>query len=153
MIQPLRTMHRRAFLALAFLLPLVIGAGLAARRPRLTQGSVVDLPTSAYVVRKSGALWSKHVMPTVFYADSNGPADIDVVVKPSEELNEPDLLLYWTQERPAGDSLPSSARLIGPFIAGKSFVLSLNVDRVGYLVLFSLPHQTVFDTAKVERLP
>jgi len=27
------------------------------------------------------------------------------------------------------------------------------VDRSGYLVLFSLPHQTVVDTAKVERLP
>jgi hypothetical protein len=153
MIHPLRIVHRRVFLALAFVLPMVIAAGLTARLPRLTRASVVDLPTSSYIARKSGAFWSKHVMQTVFYPDSNRHGDIDVAVKPSEEPNEPDLLLYWTPQRPAGDALPSSARLIGPFIAGKSFVLPLNVDRVGYLVLFSLPHQTVFDTAKVERLP
>ena len=153
MIQPLRTVHRRAFLALAFVLPAVILAGLGASRPRLTRRSVVELPTSVYIVRKSDVLWSKHVMPTVFYGDSSRLGDTYVAVNLSQEPNEPDLLLYWSVEQPAGDSLPARARLVGPFIAGKAFVLPLDVDRSGYLVLFSLPHQTVVDTAKVERLP
>ena len=154
MIQPLRTVHRLAFVALAFVLPVVIVAGIAARRPRLPSGSPpVQLPGSAHRGTKSGTLWPKHAMRTEFYSDSNRPGEIDVVLIPAEELNEPDLLLYWSVNPPSGDSLPAGARLVGPFIAGTAFVLPLNSDRSGYLVLFSLPHQTVFDTAKVERLP
>lgn len=154
MIQPLRTVHRRAFVTLAFVLPLVVVAGLARRHPRLpSSATAVQLPMSANLVRKSSTLWSKHAIPTQFYSDPSHSGNIDVVVSPTEELNEPDLLLYWSVYPPLGDSLPSSARFVGPFIAAKPFVLPLDVDRSGYLVLFSLPHQTVFDTAKVERLP
>ena len=154
MIQPLRTVHRFGFVALAFVLPAVIVAGLAARRPRLASGSPpAQLPASAQLVRKSGALWPKHAMRTEFYSDSDRPGEIDVVLIAAEELNEPDLLLYWSMDPPLGDSLPAGARLVGPFIAGKPFALPLSVSGSGYLVLFSLPHQTVFDTAKVESLP
>ena len=153
MIQPLRTEHRAAFVALAIVLPVVIVTGLAARRPRLASGSPpVQLPASAQLVGKSGTLWPKHAMRTEFYSDSGRPGDIDVVLTPAEEFNEPDLLLYWSVDPPSGNSLPAAARLVGSFIAGKPFILPPNVDRSGYLVLFSLPHQTIFDTAKVERL-
>ena len=154
MNQPLRTVHRFAFVALAFVLPVVIVAGLAGRRPRLASGAPrVQLPAAAHLERTSGALWSKHAMRMEFYSDSDRRGEIDVVLVAAEELNEPDLLLYWSVNPPSGDSLPADARLVGPFIAGTAFVLPLNSDRSGYLVLFSLPHQTVFDTAKVERLP
>ena len=154
MIQPLRTVHRLAFVALAFVLPVVIVAGLAVRRPRLASGSSpVRLPASAQLLRDSGTLWPKHVMRTEFYTDSSHPGDIEVLLVPAEELNEPDLLLYWSMEPPSGDPLPAGARLMGPFITGKPFALPLSVRGSGYLVLFSLPHQTVFDTAKVEKLP
>jgi hypothetical protein len=154
MIQPLRTMHRFAFVALAFGLPAVIVAGLAARLPRLASGSPpAQLPASAQLVRKSGALWPKHAMRTEFYSDSDRPGEIDVVLIAAEELNEPDLLLYWSMDSPSGDSLPAGARLVGPFITGKLFALPPNLSGSGYLVLFSLAHQTVFDAAKVERLP
>ena len=151
MIQPLRTAHRVAFVALAFVLSVVIVAGLAARRPRLVSASQ-QLSASAQLVRESGTLWQKHAMRTEFYSDSGRPGDIDVVLIPAEEFNEPDLLLYWSVDPPSGNSLPAAARLVGSFIAGKPFILPPNVDRSGYLVLFSLPHQTIFDTAKVERL-
>jgi hypothetical protein len=71
-------------------------------------------------------------MPTQFYSDPSHSGNIDVVVSPTEELNEPDLLLYWSVYPPLGDSLPSSARFVGPFIAAKPFVLPLDVDRSGY---------------------
>jgi hypothetical protein len=92
-------------------------------------------------------------MQTEFYNDSNRLGDIQVALHPAQELNEPDLLLYWSVEQPTGDFLPATAQLLGPFAPGKAFTLPLNVDRAGYLVLFSLPHETVFDKAKVEKLP
>ena len=154
MIQPLRTVHRFAVVALAFVLPVVIVAGLAARRPRLASESrPVQVPTSAQLVGTSGTLWPKHAMRTEFYSDSSRPGEIEVVLIPTEEWNEPDLLLYWSADPPSGDALPASAWLVGSFIAGKPFVLRPNGDRSGFLVLFSLPHQTIFDTAKMERLP
>ena len=154
MIQPLRTVHRFAFVALAFVLPMVIAPGVASRYPQVPSGShAVRLPSSAHVMRTSGALWQKHAMGTEFYSDSSRPGEIEVVLMPTEALNEPDLLLYWSVDPLSGDSIPGPARLIGPFMAGKPFVLPLSADRSGYLVLYSLPHQTVFDTAKVEKLP
>ena len=153
MIQPLRIAHRFAFVTLAFVLPAVIVAGLAARRPRLASGSPPALPASAQLVRKSGALWPKHAMRTEFYSDSDRPGEIDVVLIAAEELNEPDLLLYWSMDPPSGDSLPAGARLVGPFITGKPFVLPPSLSGSGYFVLFSLAHQAVFDTAKVEKQP
>ena len=154
MIQPLRTVHRFAFVALAFVLPVVIVAGLAARRPRLASGSPpVQLPASAQLVRESGALWPKHSMRTEFYSDSSRPGEIEVVLIPTEDWNEPDLLLYWSMDPPSGDSLPDGARLVGPFITGKPFALPPSLSGSGYFVVFSLAHQTIFDTAKVEKLP
>jgi len=94
-----------------------------------------------------------HTIQTAFYSDSNRSGDIQVALRPAQELNEPDLLLYWSVEQPTGDSLPAAAQLLGPFAAGKAFTLPLNVDRAGYLILFSLAHQSLIATAKVEKLP
>ena len=41
MIQPLRAVHRRTFVALALLLPTILLMGLGARRPRLGPGANV----------------------------------------------------------------------------------------------------------------
>ena len=154
MIQPLRTVHRFAFVALAFVLPVLIVAGLASRHPQVVPGSPpVQLPASAQLIRDSGTLWPKHSMRTEFYSDSSRPGEIEVVLIPTEDWNEPDLLLYWSTDPPSGDSLPAGARLVGPFITGRPFALLPSLSGSGYLVLFSLPHQTVFDTAKVERVP
>jgi hypothetical protein len=68
-------------------------------------------------------------------------------------LNEPDLLLYWATTAPQGNVLPADAQLVASFIAGKPLLLPLNGKGAGHLVLFSQAHQTVFDTARVEKLP
>lgn len=154
MIQPLRSVHRRAFLLLAFVLPLVLLAGLEARRPgRPSSVPVGQLPSSVHLVRRSDTLWQKHAIKTEFYNDPNHPGDIEVALYPVQELNEPDLLLYWSLDQPTAESLPAGAQLLGSFVAGKVFTLPTNVDRAGYLALFSLPHQTVYDSARVEKLP
>jgi hypothetical protein len=154
MIQTLRTVHRHSFVALAFVLPVVMVVGLANRHPRrLSSKPTARVPRSEYMARKSQIQWSRHGIRTELHGDSTRRAETDVVLHPTERLNEPDLLLYWSADPAPGDTLPANARLVGPLIAGKSMVLPPGADRSGFLVLFSLPHQSVFDTAKLEKLP
>lgn len=154
MIQPLRTMHRRAFVALALVLPAILLAGIEARHPgtSLTERTP-ELPSTAYLVRESNRLWTQHSIDTKFYGRSTSPKDIYVVLRPTQVLNEPDLLLYWATNTPPGNSLPSESVLVGPYTADEAFTLPLKKERAGNLILFSLAHQTVFDFARVETLP
>ena len=144
MIQPLRTAHCRTFLALAFILPAILVVGLRARPPHVRPAfRVTDLPAGAYMVRESGGLWRKHAMQSMFYSMPERPQDIYVALRPTQEFNEPDLLLYWTASVPQGSALPWMAHLVGEYTAGKAFLLPMNEKRSGYLVLFSLAHQMV----------
>ena len=153
MIQPLRTVHRRAFVALAIVLPAILSLGLGSRRSRPGPGGqTADLPATAYVVRESSNLWQKHPIQSKFYSKSDRPQDIYLVLQPAQELNEPDLLLYWVTNTPEGNVIPAGAQFVGAFTAGKAFLLPLQEKRAGHLVLFSRAHQTVFDTARVEKL-
>ena len=154
MIQPLRVAHRRAFVTLTLVLPAILLIGLGARRSRPGPGGhAADLPATAYVVRESSNLWQKHAIQSKFYSRSDRPQDIGIVLQSAEEFNEPDLLLYWAAIAPEGNSLPKEARLVGAFTKGKVLPLPLNEKRAGYLVLFGQAHQTVFDAARVEKLP
>ena len=152
MIQPLRVVHRRAFVALALVLPAILLIGLGARRPGLDpRARPIDAPDTGKIVRESSNLWQKHSIQSRFYRNPDGALDTYVVLLPAEELNEPDLLLYWANNAPQGNVLPADAQLVGAFTTGKAFLLE--EKRAGHLVLFSLAHQTVFDTARVEKLP
>src|SRR5271165_3605100 len=154
MIQPLRTVHRRAFVVLAVVLPAILLAGIEARHPgtRVTERSP-ELPATAYLVRESNGLWSQHSIATKFYGRSDSPKDIYVVLRPTQALNEPDLLLYWSTNTPQRNSLPSKSLLVAPYSADEAFALPLEKERAGNLILFSLAHQTVVDFARVEKLP
>ena len=154
MIQPLRTVHRRAFVALAVVLPAILFAGIEGRHPgkSLTERAP-ELPSTAYLLRESNGLWSQHSIDTKFYGRAGNPKDIYVVLRPMQSLNEPDLLLYWSTNTPQGNSLPSESLLVAPYTADEAFALPLEKERAGILILFSLAHQTVFDSARVEKLP
>ena len=154
MIQPLRAVHCRAFVALALVLPAILFIGLGARRPRLGPSAhATDVQDTENMVRESSTLWQKHSIQSKFYRKPDRPLDTYVVLSPAEELNEPDLLLYWATNSPQGNVLPGEAQLVSAFTTGKAFLLPLNQKRAGYLVLFSQAHQTVFDSARVEKLP
>src|SRR5271165_4379697 len=122
MIQPLRTVHRRAFVVLAVVLPAILLAGIEARHPgtSLTERSP-ELPATAYLVRESNGLWTQHAIATKFYGRSDRPKEIYVVLRPMQPLNEPDLLLYWSINRPQGNSLPSESILVAPYTADEAF--------------------------------
>ena len=154
MIQPLRTVHRRAFVALALVLPAILLAGIEARHPGTSlTGRSPELPATAYLERESNGLWTHHSIATKFYSRSDSPKDIYVVLRPMQPLNEPDLLLYWSTNTPRGKSLPSESLFVAPYTAAEAFTLPLDKERAGNLILFSLAHQTVFDSARVEKLP
>ena len=154
MIQPLRTVHRRAFVVLALVLPAILLIALGARRPRLGPSAhATDVPDTGSMVRESSTLWQKHSIQSRFYSKSDRPQDIYLVLQPAQELNEPDLLLYWDTNAPQRNVLSGEAQLLGAFGTGKVFRLPLNEKRAGYLALFSSAHQTVLDTAAVEKLP
>jgi hypothetical protein len=154
MIQPLRTVHRRAFVTLALVLPAILLAGIGARHPGTSlTGRSPELPATAYLVRESNGLWTQHSIATKFYGSSDSPKDIYIVLRPMQPLNEPDLLFYWSTNAPQGKSLPSESLLLAPYTADEAFPLPLEKVRAGNLILFSLAHQTVFDSARVEKLP
>ena len=154
MIQPLRTVHRRAFVALAFVLPVLLALGLGARRARTSPAT--QPITEINSAKQSGVQWQKHAIRSRLYAGldtANRPQDIFVTLEPAQNVNEPDLLLYWAGSEPQGGSLPTQARLLGALSASNTFTLPREVNGAGYLVLYSLAHQTVVDTARVENLP
>jgi hypothetical protein len=154
MIQPLRAVHRRAFVALALVLPAILLMGLGARHPRQGPGAnATDVQGPGNIVSESSNLWQKHSIRSQFYSKPDRPLDKYVVLLPAQELNEPDLLLYWAANAPEGNVLPGDAQLLGAFSKGTAFLLPLNEKGAAYLVLFSPAHQTVFDTAAVEKLP
>jgi hypothetical protein len=105
------------------------------------------------MVRELSNLWQKHSIQSRFYSKPDRPLDTYVVLLPAQELNEPDLLLYWATNAPQENVLPGEAQLLGTFRTGKAFLLPLNQTGAGHLVLFSPAHQAVFDTARVEKLP
>jgi hypothetical protein len=122
------------------------------RHPRLHPNAQASgAPASALLVRESNGLWQKHAIQTKFYGKPT--QDVYVALQPVQDLNEPDLLLYWTANPPQGNALAGKAQLVGNYAAGKAFLLPLSEQRTGYLVLFSLAHQMVLDTARVERMP
>ena len=154
MIQPLRAVHRRAFVALALVLPTILLIGLGARHPGFApRAHPTDVPDTGHIVRESSTLWQKHAIQSKFYSRSDRTQDIYLVYQPAQELNEPDLLLYWSASEPQGNALPGDGELVGAFTNGKAYLLPLDERRSGYLILFSSAHQTVFDTARVEKLP
>lgn len=154
MIQPLRTVHRGVFITLALVLPVILVAALSARHRALPLvAPVKQVPASAQLLSSSDRLWQTHVIQTAFYADSNTPDSLYVTLHPAQDPGEPDLLLYWATSQPSGDSLPAGAKLLGAFAAGKTFMLPRDLAQGDHLVLYSLAHQSVFDTAAAEKLP
>ena len=101
MIQPLRAVHRRTFVALALVLPTILLMGLGARRPHLgPSANATDIEGTGNMVSESSNLWQKHSIRSKFYSKPDRPLDRYVVLLPVQELNEPDLLLYWTADAP-----------------------------------------------------
>jgi hypothetical protein len=133
MIQPLRRYHRFSFYALGVLLPVLFSAGLVARRPLVNVEPTSDrvqltVPNGTVMVTDSRKLWGKAV-------------------------DDPDVLVYWTEDEPELDSLPVNARLLGSLQSGHRKALRVpRGDRNrGYLILYSLAYQKPVAKARVPK--
>ena len=154
MIQPLRTVHRRAFVVLALVLPAILLVGLGARRSRpQLESDNSGVPASARLLMKADTLWRKHRIQTNFHRGADNAHDFYVVLRPEQTLNEPDLLLYETTSEPKQNTLPPDARLLGSFASGKIFSLHIDAERPTHLVLYSGARGEVVDVARVGKLP
>jgi hypothetical protein len=147
MIQPLRTVHRRTFVGLAIVLPVILAVGLGARRP-IAAGEKTGI-TFASLPKTSSGLWAKHAIQTQVYVEQSG---FYVVLQPGPDLHEPDLLLYLSASGAQGSDLPADAQLLGPVQAGRPIRMAAGSEARGQLILYSLAHREVVDTAALEKL-
>lgn len=146
MIQPLRTVHQRTFVALALSLPAILITGLGWRRPQEFRASAVRS------TKTETTPWHNRILRSDYEHNSDNPRTACVILRLLRELNEPDLLVYWTPASVQDNSLPSHASLLGSYAPGIKFALQPK-QRSGNLVLYSLAHQKVLDYAAVESLP
>lgn len=151
MIQPLRTVHRRMFIVLAGVLPVILGVGLKARRV------VSPMPNTLRTEQVSGRLnqtttaWAKQTFSTGFYSDAKS-GGVRVTLKPLRDLDEPDLLLYWTSQTDANSPDLTGAHLLGSFRPAKSYLMPSGIQQLS-MVLYSLAHREIVDSARIEGLP
>ena len=150
MIQPLRTVHRHAFIALAALLPIILAAALIARHqfPNV-RPAIFSIPEDAIRLKKASATWSKSSFDTEFYSEPKNPNEVLAALKTRRNLDSPDLLLYWSQSDANSPDM-NAARLLGAVVAGKSYRLPATDG--GTLVLYSLAHREIVDSARIEGL-
>jgi hypothetical protein len=151
MIQPLRALHRHAFIVLAALLPTILVAALIARHQIPTvRPAIFSIPQDAIPLKQASATWNKNGFNTEFYSEPKNPSGVLAVLKARRDLEEPDLLLYWSQADANSPDL-NAARLLGSFVAGRSYSLPAGTDG-GTLVLYSLAHREIIDSARIEGL-
>jgi len=149
MIQPLRTAHRRIFMVLAIFLPAIVAGGLSERHTLVSTKASNNFQ-GATRLSVASAVWQKNTAATEFSSNPTSPESVRLVLRPVQELHDPDLLLYWAAE--AGAPNLSQARLLGAFAGDRVYSLTREQHR-GYLILYSLAHREIVDQAKVEGLP
>jgi hypothetical protein len=149
MIQPLRSAHRRTWLALALVLPTVLIVGLMARRPLPRADSKINISATRQAIRQSDDLWTKHKIHSVFLRDTSDPTSVQVVLESLGDLSVPDVLVYWSPQLSGSDSLPPNAVLLGALEKRRPWHLP-DSNPKGFLILYSLAHHSIVDAAPLE---
>jgi len=129
MIQPLRQIHGRMFLALGIVLPILFVAGVRSRRIP-TSKAQTEARTSPANAERTILIGGIRLGARVF-RDASGTG---IEISSSSELLAPDVLVYAS----AGESkqLPSDAVLLGAFVSGKAYRLPSGNSR--FILLYSL---------------
>ena len=156
MILPLRQLHRRMFIVLGVVLPLMFALGIIARRP-VPQADTSSLELSADTVTFTATgfewddLFPESQIRVRLYRD-HASGVLAAGFSASEEFLKPDLLIYWVAGSPTtGDTLPPEAKLLGAFVA-TTLVLPAEASTAnGCLILYSLANQEIVDVSKATR--
>lgn len=140
MIQPLRRVHARAFLALGIFLPILFVAGVRSRRVSgATPVAQTQPHTSSAFSERTVTVDGARVTAKVFRED----ASTAVEITSSPELLAPDVLVYASTSESKSD-VPSDAVLLGTFASGKTYRLPSANSR--FVLLYSLPRKELLTT-------
>ena len=132
MIQPLRKIHRRAFLASAVVLPILFVSGVASRQP-LPEAPATpsQTPRLAKISETAFRVNGATLTTRVFKYDGT----LALQISTATPLLAPDVLVYFSAasptQAPTNDSL-----FLGAFIPGQLYPLPKNPR--GYITLYSL---------------
>ena len=151
MIQPLRTVHRRASSTLALVLPMVLLIGLMARRPLTEASPRIRYSGVSDPIGQSDHVWKQHKIRSSFLRNPSDLTEVQVVLDPVDEFSAPDLLVYWSPQVSDGDRLPTQAVLVGEFEGGRPILPPRNNGQ-GVLILYSVAQQSIVDSAPVGSL-
>lgn len=147
MIQPLRTIHRNAFLLLGILLPALFVSGLLARH-KWPETSAIGVPMPVgNVLTEQIVDFDGRKDAVDLYADRADPAS--VYFAPERHLVAPDILVYWS-EVSSPSALPSDAHLLGSFLPGMHYEVPFQGHTRGYLVLYTAARQQVLGSFSYE---
>ena len=149
MIHSLRSAHRRTWLALAPVLPMVLIVGLMARRPLPRSNSRITNSETQRAIRQTDDPWTKHKIHSVFLRDPSDPTSVQVVLTEPGDLSVPDVLVYWSPQLSGTDSLPTDALLLGALENSRPMHLR-DGNPKGFLILYSLAHHSIVDAAPLE---
>ena len=133
MIQPLRRIHGRMFLALGIVLPILFVAGVRSRRipTAKAHAEISTSPTNGeHAILIDGTRLAARV-----FRDASGTA---VELRSSPELLAPDVLVYASASESKQD-LPVDAVFLGAFVSGKTYRLPSANSR--FVLLYSLPRR------------
>ena len=140
MIQPLRRVHARAFLALGIFLPVLFIAGVRSRRTSVASPvAQTQVHTSSAPSERTIAIDGARVTAKVF----RDGASTAVEITSSPELLAPDVLVYASTSESKSD-VPSDAVLLGTFVSGKTYRLPSANSR--FVFLYSLPRTELLTT-------
>jgi hypothetical protein len=140
MIQPLRRVHARAFLALGIFLPILFIAGVRSRRIS------ASVPIAQARTQATSALYERTItidgarVTAKVLREGTG---ISVEISSTPELLVPDVLVYASTSEPKND-VSTDAVLLGPFVSGKAYRLPSVNSR--FVLLYSLPRKELLAT-------
>jgi hypothetical protein len=147
MIQPLRTLHRNAFLCLAVLLPVLLTVGVLKRHPSMEAGSNDARLPNGSVLTEQIVTFDGHKIAVDLYEASRGP--VTVQFAESEPLVAPDVLVYWS-EVGSTTTLPSDSQYLGVFAPRAKYALPVEGRARGYLILYSAARQALLGSFSYE---
>ena len=145
MIRPLRVWHRRMISILALVVPALLVAALAVRRPAPTDSDAADpLEQERFrPERVTQRISSAPPLPAIEVE----LAGLALSLHTALFDERPDVLLYWSADRPAsGGTWPGEAHLLGSgdgHFDGFLLLPEAARKRDGWLVLYSVAHREV----------
>jgi hypothetical protein len=158
MIRPLRTAHRRIFLALAMALPVAFAISVAARKSPAVAGTLPPALAPA-PDRFNASIWHRtDLFPQTgigagLMRESADRGAFAIRFQAAEHFARPDLIVYWFAGATISqDTLPESARLLGAFWARALPLPADLTDTEGRLIVFSLADQEIVEVSNPFRI-